>query len=176
LLFVGRLVSYKNPAFVIEILECLARRHPDAVAILAGVGVQESELRNNLASSETLAGRVQLLGFRDDVDELMANSDVLIWPSLEEPKEGLGLGIVEAQAAGLPILMSRSVPEEAIVVPELVDVLPLSMGAEIWAARVREILNRPRLSRDLANATVESSSFSLAAGVQNVLSLYDNIN
>ena len=77
----------------------------------------------------------------------MANSDVLLWPSLEEPMEGLGLGIVEAQAASLPILMSQSVPTEAIVMPELVDVLPLNAGADAWSERVAQILDRERPDR-----------------------------
>lgn len=174
LLFVGRVVSYKNPSFVVDILEHLLKIRLDVVAVIAGAGNQAEEILE-MARRKTLEGRVRLLGFRDDVPELMANSDVLIWPSLEDPKEGLGLGIVEAQAAGLSILMSRSVPTEAIVVPELVDVLPLSIGVEVWSERVSEILDRPRPSREESRAKVESSSFSMAAGVRNIISLYDNM-
>ena len=105
----------------------------------------------------------------------MVNSDVLIWPSVEEPKEGLGLGIVEAQAACLPILMSRSVPEEAIVVPELVEVLPLAAGAEQWANTVLRVLSGPRPDRNATRQKVASSSFSMAAGVSNLVALYDGI-
>jgi glycosyltransferase involved in cell wall biosynthesis len=172
LLFAGRVVSYKNPAFVIDILEQLMRTRQNAVAIFAGVGNQADVLLE-LAQRKKIEDRVRLLGFRDDLPDLMTNSDVLIWPSLEEPKEGLGLGIVEAQAAGLPILMSHSVPTEAIVVPKLVDVLPLSAGAEAWSERVSEILDRPRPGREESRARVESSSFSMAAGVRNIISLYD---
>jgi len=82
---------------------------------------------------------------------------------------------VESQAAGLPILMSRSVPTEAIVIPELVDVLPLGAGAAAWAECVSQILNRPRPSRDEARTRVELSSFSMAAGVKNIMSLYEQV-
>jgi len=174
LLFVGRVVGYKNPTFVVEILEHIVQQLPNAAAVFAGAGNLRDDILK-LAREKNLEGRVRLLGFRDDVPELMANSDVLIWPSQEEPMEGLGLGIVEAQAAGLPILMSRSVPTEAIVVPELVDVLPLSVGAEAWGKRVLEILNRPRPSRDESRVRVESSSFSMAAGVKNIMSLYEQV-
>jgi len=174
LLFVGRVVSYKNPSFVVDILKHLVKIRPDVVAVFAGAGNQEEEILA-MARRKTLASRVRLLGFRDDVPELMVNSDVLIWPSLEEPKEGLGLGIVEAQAAGLRILMSRSAPEEAIVVPELVDVLPLTAGADAWAERVSQILDRPRPSREESRAKVESSSFSMAEGVRSIISLYDSM-
>jgi len=172
LLFVGRLVDYKNPQFVLDILEHLARTNAEVAAVFAGTGNRETELRER-AKQRSLENRVRLLGFRDDVPELMLNSDVLLWPSVENPKEGLGLGIVEAQAAGLPILMSRSAPDEAIVVPDLVNVLTLSAGAGNWAKKAAEILNGTPISREQSLAMVESSSFSMNAGVRNLVALYD---
>ena len=174
LLFVGRIVEYKNPCFVVEILKHLVEMHSNVVAVFAGIGNRESDLRE-MAQREALEARVTLLGFREDVPELMLASDVLIWPSLEEPKEGLGLGIVEAQVAGLPILMSCSVPQEAIVVPGLVKVLPLRAGAQAWADAVIEILKRPQLRRDESRTKVESSSFSMEAGVGNIMALYESV-
>lgn len=171
MLFVGRVVSYKNPSFVVEILEHLLETRKDVVAVFAGAGNQEEEILE-MARRKTLESRVRLIGFRDDVPELMANSDVLIWPSLEEPKEGLGLGIVEAQAAGLPILMSHSVPAEAIVVPELTRRLPLNTGAKVWAAAIAEVLQSEYPWWKNSLAKVESSSFSLAQGVSNLMRLY----
>jgi glycosyltransferase involved in cell wall biosynthesis len=171
LLFVGRLNYYKNPSFVIEILEHAARADKNVIAVFAGVG-HDARSISELAAQKSLSERVRLIGFRDDVPNLMVNSDVLIWPSVEEPKEGLGLGIVEAQAASLPVLMSRSVPAEAIVIPELIDVLPLAAGPKAWAVRVADILKRPPLSRQESNQRVEASSFSMAAGVSKLLELY----
>jgi glycosyltransferase EpsF len=175
LLFVGRIVDYKNPCFVVEVLERLVRANTDVVAVFAGTGNRENEVRE-MAQQKNLEGRTRLLGFRDDVPELMLVSDVLIWPSLEEPKEGLGLGIVEAQAAGLPILMSRSVPEEAIVVPELVEVRSLSAGPKAWAEAVLQIVGRPHPARSESLAQVEVSSFSLSSGVLNLMALYEGLD
>lgn len=174
LLFVGRLVKYKNPRLVLEILEQMSRADSEVVAVFAGIGDQQTEIRN-IVNEKSLQNRVRLLGFRRDVPELMLSSDVLIWPSVEVPKEGLGLGIIEAQAAGLPILMSLSVPTEAIVVPELIDALPLSAGPKVWASTALSILNRPRPSRSQSLAQVEASSFSLTKGVANLMRLYENV-
>jgi glycosyltransferase involved in cell wall biosynthesis len=172
LLFAGRLVEYKNPKFVISILERLGKTGENVVAVLAGKGEQELELRK-MVKIKSLENRVRMVGFRDDVPNLMLNSDLLIWPSIEDPKEGLGLGIVEAQAAGLPILMSRSVPDEAIVVPELVSVLPLAAGPKAWADKVLDITGQPMPPRAQSLKQVERSSFSLADGVSNLMDLYD---
>jgi glycosyltransferase involved in cell wall biosynthesis len=171
LLFVGRLVDYKNPCFVLEVLERLVGLGENVAAVFAGAGDLEVRL-HGLAREKSLADRVRLLGFRHDIPELMRASDALVWPSLEQTKEGLGLGIVEAQSAGLPIIMSRSVPAEAIVVPELVRVLPLSAWSEVWAKAALELMNSPRPGFEASLARVESSSFSMAQGVANLMALY----
>jgi glycosyltransferase involved in cell wall biosynthesis len=175
LLFVGRMVGYKNPLFLLEMLDHLAKTDKSAVAVFAGVGNLEHQIRE-LAKLKSLEHRVRLVGFRDDVPQLMMASNILIWPSCEEPMEGLGLGIVEAQAAGLPILMSRSVPEEAIVVPELVTVLPLAAGPQAWVQTAIEILNRECPARFESLRRVEASSFSMAAGVSNLVALYEGLD
>lgn len=171
LLFVGRLVNYKNPLFVVEILERLVQSDPEAVVVLVGAGDLANVVAETL-SRKNLKGRARLLGFRDDVPELMVNSDVLIWPSLEEPKEGLGLGIIEAQAAGLPIVMSRSVPEEAIIVSELIQVLSLAAGADAWASAIHSIAMRAMPTRSECLRRVESSSFGMHEGVTSLMALY----
>jgi glycosyltransferase involved in cell wall biosynthesis len=172
LLFIGRLVEYKNPCLVLEMLEHLIAAGEDVAAIFAGTGDLEEKILG-MAKEKSFTERVRLLGFRDDVPELMLASDLLVWPSLEAPKEGLGLGIVEAQAAGLPILMSRSVPVEAIVVPELVRVLALSDGPEAWAKAALELMCSSRPGFEESLAKVESSSFSMAQGVANLMALYE---
>lgn len=172
LLFVGRLVEYKNPKFVISVLEQLKQAHQQIVAVFAGRGEQENELRE-IVKNKSLENYVRMIGFRDDVPRLMLNSDLLLWPSVEDPKEGLGLGIVEAQAAGLPILMSRSVPSEAVVVPELVSVLPLAVGPQVWAEKALQIIRGSLPTRTEALWEVEASSFSLSQGVSNLMALYN---
>jgi len=171
ILFVGRLVEYKNPCFVLEIVEHLTNAGERVAAVFAGTGDQAEKLRG-MAREKGLADRVRVLGFRDDIPELMRSSDILVWPSREETKEGLGLGIVEAQAAGLPIVMSQSVPAEAIVVPELVNVLPLSAGPEAWAKAMLALMKGARPGSADSLARVESSSFSMTQGVSNLMALY----
>lgn len=172
LLFVGRMNAYKNPNFVVEVLSHLHQKDARFAAIFAGTGPYENEVRE-LARQKGLHERVCVLGWRQDVPELMQACDLLIWPGIEEPKEGLGLGIVEAQAAGLPVLMSRNVPEEAVVVPELVKILPLSEGPQAWAEAATSLLQCARPARHESLARVEASSFSIGQSADNIAALYD---
>lgn len=171
MLFAGRMNAYKNPVFLVDMLACLAESMPHVRAVFAGVGEDEATVAVR-ARRLGVEDRVRILGWRRDLPDLMAASDLLVWPGQEEPKEGLGLGIVEAQAAGLPIIMSRSVPDDAIVIPELVSVLPLAAGAEAWADEARRKLVSPQIPREEALRLVEASPFSLAAGTRNIIDLY----
>jgi glycosyltransferase involved in cell wall biosynthesis len=171
LLFVGRMVDYKNPLFVLDVLKHLQSREPKFVALFVGKGPLESVV-TEAAAALGLEASVRAAGFRNDVPDIMHASDVCIWPSLEDPKEGLGLGIVEAQAAGLPVVMSRSVPLEAVVVGELVRILPLAAGAGKWANEIYDLSQSVSVSKLAALTAVEHSSFSMDQGVANIMALY----
>ena len=172
LLFVGRMTHYKNPCFVIEVLSHISKVDSTVCAMFAGVGPLEDEVLK-LAKQKSLESRVRVLGWHGNVPALMRSCDILIWPGLEEPREGLGLGVVEAQAAGLPVLMSRNVPEEAIVVRELVEVLPLDAGADVWAERTLHILSLGSPNREAALTALEGSSFAISQSVANIRALYE---
>ena len=175
ILFAGRMTEYKNPRFVVDVLAEIADSVPGAVAAFAGVG-PETEVVERAAADLGLSSRIRILGWRDDLAELMLASDLLLWPGQEQPKEGLGLGIVEAQAAGLPIVMSRSVPGDAVVVNDLVSVVPLATGPAAWGREAARMLATPAAVRDSALGIVEASHFSLGAGTANVMALYDGIS
>ena len=172
LLFVGRMTDDKNPLFVLDILKHLLKLNPTVCAIFAGVGPLE-QIVQEIASQRSLADRVRVLGWHDNIYELMQLCDMLVWPGKEHIKEGLGLAIVEAQAAGLPMVMSLNVPNEAILVPELVDVIPLAAGAFEWAEKITSKLSRPKISRDISLAKVEASSFTISRSTADILALYD---
>lgn len=172
ILFVGRMIKYKNPCFVIEILEPISKIDPDVVAVFAGAGSQEPEVLK-LAKEKQLEDKVKVLGWRNDVPLLMSISNVLLFPSDEQPKEGLGLGVIEAQAAGLPVLVSGSVPEEAIILPEIVKRLSLEAGYQAWADLIVKIFNENYTDKKAALAEVESSSFSISQSAFNILNLYN---
>lgn len=172
MLFVGRMTPLKNPCFVLEVLREIAEAEPNAVAIFAGSGPLEDVLRERAASFE-LDSRVTVLGWRDDIPQLMRAADVLIFPRVEEPKEGLGLVVVEAQAAGLPTLTSFGVADEAIVSPEFVRRLRLASGPRIWAHEVLAILRGGRGSLSGAVEAIATSRFSMDRSARGLLRLYE---
>jgi glycosyltransferase involved in cell wall biosynthesis len=175
MLFVGRMVSYKNPLFVVDILADIASAESSVYALFVGTGPLEEEVLRR-AESRGVAERVRVLGWRDDIVSLMQASDVFVFPRAENGSEdvgmeGLGLVVVEAQAAGLPSLLSRGIPEDAIVLSDLCESLSLSAGSKAWGNAVRRILAKPRPDRASALAAIESSVFSLDAGLRGLTAL-----
>lgn len=151
---VGRLDRNKNHALLVDALP----RLPGALLLLAGAG----ELRAMLAERARAAGvaaRVRFLGQRDDIPDLLAAADACAHPSLHE---GLGLAVVEAQAAGVPCVISDGVPDEAVVVPALVRRAALSGGPAVWAEALAQALAAPRLNAAASRAAVAAAGHDLA--------------
>jgi glycosyltransferase involved in cell wall biosynthesis len=176
LLFAGRMVDYKNPLFLVDVLNEIAEEEPNTYAVFAGTGPLEERVRDR-ARWRGVDDRVRVLGWRDDSIALMRGADLFVFPRVEDVsggvgREGLGLVVIEAQAAGLPSLLSRGIPDDAIVSTELCKVLPLSDGPKEWGARVRGMLAAPRPDRALALAAIESSDFALEAGFRNLVVLH----
>lgn len=127
---VGRFSAVKNQAFLVNVLAAAIAGGEDAVLAFVGDG----ELRDKVeqeAASAGLSTRIRFLGLRDDVARLMQGFDVLAFPSLHE---GIPLTLVEAQASGLPVLVSDKVSAEALVLPNCSQ-MALSEPAAAWAAK-----------------------------------------
>jgi glycosyltransferase involved in cell wall biosynthesis len=176
LLFAGRMVDYKNPLFVVDLIDEIAEEEPNVYAVFAGAGPLEEKVRDR-AQWLGVEDRVRVLGWRDDTISLMRGADLFVFPRVEEitpdlGREGLGMVVVEAQAAGLPSLLSRGIPEDAIVNATLCKTLPLADGPRAWGAEVRRKLAMSRPDRALSLAAVESSDFALEAGFRNLVALH----
>jgi glycosyltransferase involved in cell wall biosynthesis len=128
---VGRFSPQKNHSFLINVFEAVQVKIP---AKLLLVGDDHGKLADEIkekVKSLGLEDRVIFAGLRDDVADLMQAMDVFVFPSLYE---GLGIVAIEAQAAGLPCLISDHVPIECQKT-ELVEQVPLDCDVEIWADR-----------------------------------------
>jgi glycosyltransferase involved in cell wall biosynthesis len=117
-----------------------------------------------------LKDKIVFAGLRSDIPRLMMGGmNVFLMPSLYE---ALPLVLVEAQAAGLPNVVSDVVPEEATVNPALVHRLPLSAGPREWARMASEIAEHPVFDRQRAVEILDASRFDIRRGVQEMCDIY----
>lgn len=135
ILTVGRLSPQKNPMLIAQSFVELCKIRNDCDLIWVGIGEMENVLKQYLLEEEVLE-YVHFLGSRDDVPELMQISDLFLFPSLFE---GLGIVLIEAQAANLPCLVSDTVPK-------MVDCggcyfYSIKQPAVAWANQANQILD-----------------------------------
>lgn len=134
-LAVGRLSIQKNPYMIANTFIELCKLRNDCDLIWVGIGEMEEGLKK-LLSEQRILDRVYFLGTRDDVSELMQISDVFLFPSVFE---GLGIVLIEAQAAGLPCLVSDTVPK--MVECGGCDFMSIKEAPSVWAKKLSLMLD-----------------------------------
>ncbi len=132
---VGRLAPEKNHEFLLKTVALVRKQLPDVRLVCVGRGPllqQEQERARNLGIEDS----VTFLGVRTDVPDLLRAFDIFVFPSV---KEGLAISAIEAQASGVPSLLSTGVPDEAVVSSN-VQRRPLDDGPRVWADRCIALL------------------------------------
>jgi glycosyltransferase EpsF len=166
----GHARNHKNSGFAVSVgIEC-ARADRRVRMLLAGALSEAVPILDKRIAAAGISGSIRFLGIRNDIERLMSASDVLLFPSRGE---GLGMAVVEAQAAGMPVLAADTVPHECVVIPELVHFLKIEAGEGEWAAQ----LLRLAAARDRvpdANQRVAVSAFSIDRSAAALLDLYSN--
>lgn len=164
-----RLTAQKGIPFLLE----AARDVPAVQFVVAGNGPSRAELQQR-AHTLGVADRVDFLGHRDDVPQLLACSDAVVLPSVYE---GLPLAALEAMAAERPIVATAiGGTDEAILDGETGVLVPPGDPAAL-ARALRELLGDPSRASRLARAgrTRVETLFSVAPMVERVTAVYDEL-
>lgn len=124
---VGRFNHQKNHNFIIDVFNFVHKKNTAAKLVLVGTGDGQKAIKEKVESL-ALSDSVLFLGNRTDVNKILQAMDVFLFPSLYE---GLPLSIIEAQAAGLPCVISDNVPPECIVT-DLIEAASLDDALAKW--------------------------------------------
>ena len=171
---VGRFHEQKNHAFLLDLMEATVAIRLDTVCLLIGDG----PLRDSFTKEVKRRGLGAHFVFISDtlsVPAFMKSAmDCFVFPSRYE---GLGLVVVEAQAAGLPCVISDRVPSEAIVNSSLISVLPLDASPKEWTVEtLRMASSNSAPSRDGAVRHIETSRFNLDLCAANLWGKYQHFS
>lgn len=136
---IGRMCYQKNTLFLIEIFNKIHMKDPEALLLLVGEG-EDREQVEELIKKYDLKNNVLLLGMRNDVENLLQMMDVFLLPSRFE---GLGIVLIEAQAAGLTCVCSDSFGDAANI-SKTIKYYSLDHLPEEWADVVLRFRNKER--------------------------------
>ena len=140
---------------------------------ICGTGVEHDNL-SDLVDSLGLKNKVFFLGFRNDIAQLMAAADVLVFPSIHE---GLPVSVMEAMASGLPVIATKIRGIVPDLIDDYVDGLILdSDQPDCIAAAVRTLSDDEALSKRLSlRAQDKVNKFSIAAVLLKARQLYSGV-
>ncbi|MBB1127011.1 glycosyltransferase family 4 protein [Thiospirillum jenense] len=167
---VAQLIPRKGHQVAIAALAQVLHAQPRWHLLCFGRGALETSLRNQIAAVG-LAQQIHLCGFRDDLPNLLPCLDLLVHPAL---MEGLGIALLQAAAAGVPIVASRvgGIPE---AVRDGVTGLLVPPG-DVTALRCAcaQLLTNPAQRQQLgqAGARLVREEFSVEAMVAGNLAVY----
>lgn len=142
---VAQLIKRKGHRYLLEAMPGLIEEFPDLHVIFFGQGSEESHLRE-LASQLGLMDRIRFAGFRDDLPLFLSSLDLLVHPAL---MEGLGVSLLQAAAAGVPVVACNvgGIPEA--VRDGINGTLVAPGNSEMLEKAIGDLLRQPELARQM---------------------------
>lgn len=151
---VGRFVDVKNHSFLLNVFKKAVEDDSSAKLLLVGDG----ELRKSIEEKAIFLGineKVVFAGNRSDVNKMLSAMDVLVFPS---KYEGLPLTLVEAQCNGLSCVISDKVPEDSVLIKELIQIRSLNDSLSVWAETA---VHRNCINRSICADKIKETKFNV---------------
>lgn len=133
---IGRFMKQKNHEFLIDIFSEIHKCDKNTCLLLVGNGELQEQIKDRV-KEKGLQDCVIFAGVRADIPQLLSAMDVFLFPSLYE---GMPNTVIEAQATGLPCVISDSITREADITGT-VQYVSLNESDSVWAEKVLEITN-----------------------------------
>lgn len=154
---VARFTYQKNHEHILRVFAEIQKNVKNSLLVLIGTGSREEEMRS-LAKELNILTKVLFLGSRENVNDIINAFDLFLMPSRYE---GLGIVLIEAQANGLPCVMTEHViPDEADVGAGLVSRVELNVTPEEWA---KVCMNAgERIDSEIAQKAIIESGYEIS--------------
>ena len=165
---IGTFKESKNQKFLLKIVKVLKEQNKSVKLLLVGDGSMRDELET-MCKDLDISDKVIFTGTRDDIDVILNSMDVFVFPSTFE---GLGLVLLEAQAAGLPCVVSEAIQPEADLQLGLFSKLNLSDGAEFWANKIIEVSGKKETDKQKILDAFDKQGYSTEKCISKLLSIY----
>lgn len=163
---VGRFNLQKNHEFLIRCFKDFAKSNKDAILILIGNGELQDKIRQQVKEYQ-IEDQVKFLGLREDIPQLLQAIDLFLFPSLFE---GLPVTLVEAQAAGLPCVISDTITDE-IMITDAISKVSLESDLKKWN---QAILKYKDMKRRNTMSEIEAHGFDIEKNARWLEEFYIN--
>ena len=134
---IGRFNKQKNHTFLLDVFQQFSKQQPDAHLLLVGIGELQDAIKDK-AGKLNLTDKIHFVGIRSDIPCLLSAMDLFLFPSF---MEGLSVAMLEAQCAGLPCVVSDTIPHE-VEMTDLVSFISLKESPEVWTEHILKASQR----------------------------------
>lgn len=165
---VGRFMEAKNHEFLIDILNKLIKENNQIKGILVGDGVLKKDIEKKVKALN-LEDNIYFLGLRNDVNKIVNDMDLFIMPSIYE---GLGLVLLEAQAASVPCLVSEAIQPEADLGIGLLKKLKLSDDIGKWTEKANEMIKINKKDKEIIIKGFEDKGYKVEDIINKLYEVY----
>jgi glycosyltransferase involved in cell wall biosynthesis len=165
---IGRFTEQKNHRRVVDIFHAYLNLEPEAQLLLVGDGPLKQDMIAYV-QRQGLASHVRFLGIREDIPAILSAGDLFLFPSLFE---GLGNVVIEAQLAGVPCLVSDTVPREADIGIGTVRYLPLAADDAAWARAMAELKGMAIPDREDRHAALKHAGYDIHDAARSLEGIY----
>ena len=169
---IGRFTYEKNHNFLLDIFYEIQKQRPDSKLLLIGGGRPKEEIKTKQSIRDKihelgLGTKVNFLGVRNNIEELLQAIDVLVMPSRSE---GFPMTLVEAQATGTRCLVSDQIPYE-VNISEEVQFLSLENEPVEWANKAISF-RHSTLNQEAMNQKVMDAGYDIKSAVKEMETLF----
>ena len=151
LVYVAEMNANKNQGMLIRALKILDEKYGNYRLLIAGADNFNGEYPR-LAKELGVDGKVDFLGHRNDIDDLLHMSDIAVGSSV---REGLPVNVMEALASGLPVVLSDNRGHRVLAVNGKNGYTVKVNDYETMAKRIEEIINDEKVYNDFSKNAVE---------------------
>src|SRR5690625_2022359 len=145
-----------------------AKRDVLPTLLLVGDGDLRADIEAE-AGKKGVREMVHFAGKRDDVATMLHSMDVFVFPSTFE---GLGLVLLEAQASGLPCVVSEAIQPEADLKLDLMHQLDLADGPVLWAQKMLALSSNKEADTQKITRRFEEYGYSLTKVISTLMQIY----
>ena len=166
---IGTFKESKNHIFILNIVKYMTECGDNIKLLLVGDGSLKARIEE-ITKEYDIENKVIFVGIRDDIDVMIGAMDVFIFPSIYE---GFGLVLLEAQAGGIPCVVSKAIQPEVDLGIGLVNKLSLDDSLMTWRDTILQVLNKREDNQHIIEEAFNQNGYSIENCVNKFISTYN---
>ncbi|MBS9462200.1 glycosyltransferase [Flagellimonas sp. 389] len=165
---IGRFTFQKNFEFTINFVSELVKRHHDIHYVFLGTGPLENKLKK-MVKDRDLEKVITFYGISSEIPKILHSSDIFFMPS---NLEGFPVVLVEAQACGLPCIISTNISSEVDMGLDLITFLDLNENLKVWEQALLDSFKKKSTDFEKIKSQMRLRNFDAADSVKKLQHIY----